>query len=56
MFALIVAIALFNYTDATFKALHVLYFTFFLVVIATERAPSMHPATEIEHAVPTPNT
>jgi exopolysaccharide production protein ExoQ len=55
MFALVVAIALFNYTDATFKALHVLYFTFFLVVIASERAPSMHHVSEIERAVPAPN-
>lgn len=52
-FALVVAIALFNYTDATFKALHVFYFTFFLVVIATERAPSMQPEAQLEPAVPT---
>jgi exopolysaccharide production protein ExoQ len=42
-FAVIVAIALFNYTDATFKALHVLYFTFFLMVIATERVSVVEP-------------
>ncbi len=33
-FALIVAIAIFNYTDATFKAVHILYFTFFLVSLS----------------------
>jgi len=30
-FSLILAIAIFNYTDATFKALHILFFTFLLV-------------------------
>jgi exopolysaccharide production protein ExoQ len=51
-FALVVAIAVFNYTDATFKALHIFYFAFFLVVIATERAPSMQPEAQLEPAVP----
>jgi len=51
-FALVVSIALFNYTDATFKALHIFYFAFLLVVIATERAPSMQPDTQLEPAAP----
>lgn len=42
-FAVIVAIAIFNYTDATFKALHVLYFTFFLMVIAADRLSAAEP-------------
>jgi O-antigen ligase len=32
-FAFLIAILIFNYTDATFKAVHVLYFLFFLVVM-----------------------
>jgi len=31
--ALLIAILLFNYTDATFKAVHILFFVFFLVAI-----------------------
>jgi O-antigen ligase len=36
-FALIVAIVILNYTDATFKALHILYFTFLLMAVAPVR-------------------
>lgn len=32
--ALLIVIPVFNYTDATFKALHILYFTFFLMSMA----------------------
>lgn len=32
-FGLLLPIVIFNYTDATFKALHILYFVFFLIVI-----------------------
>ena len=32
-FALLVCILILNYTDATFKALHLLYFIFFLIVV-----------------------
>lgn len=35
-FSLIVAIAIFNYTDATFKALHILYFVFLLMSMSIE--------------------
>jgi len=38
--ALIMAIIIFNYTDATFKAVHILYFMFFLMSLTTERAPT----------------
>jgi hypothetical protein len=38
-FALIVAIIIFNYTDATFKALHILYFTFLLMSLMTGQLP-----------------
>jgi hypothetical protein len=38
-FALIVAIIIFNYTDATFKALHILYFTFILVSLSVGPIP-----------------
>jgi O-antigen ligase len=34
-FSLIIAIIIFNYTDATFKALHILYFTFLLMSVTT---------------------
>jgi O-antigen ligase len=38
-FALVVAILIFNYTDATFKALHILYFTFLLISLKVSPAP-----------------
>jgi hypothetical protein len=42
-FGLLLPIVIFNYTDATFKALHILYFVFFLIVIdlpyKRERSP-----------------
>ena len=38
-FSLIIAIAIFNYTDATFKALHILFFTFLLMSVTTGRLP-----------------
>jgi exopolysaccharide production protein ExoQ len=53
--ALLIAIVIFNYTDATFKAVHVLYFTFFLVALeyppalphdhSTSMADRLDPAT-----------
>lgn len=41
--ALLLAILIFNYTDATFKALHSLYFVFFLLAMAwpTQRVPNV---------------
>ena len=36
-FALLVCILILNYTDATFKALHLLYFVFFVVVVEYPR-------------------
>lgn len=33
-FALLLTIAIYNYTDATFKAVHILFFTFFLITIS----------------------
>jgi exopolysaccharide production protein ExoQ len=44
-FSLVIAILIFNYTDATFKALHVLYFAFLLVslrVIVPAAANATH--------------
>jgi O-antigen ligase len=46
-FSLIISMTVLNYTDATFKALHILYFTFFLIVLATERVPAPGPAPQL---------
>ena len=42
-FAFIVVIAILNYTDATFKALHILYFTFLLMAVrpVPDKAPAL---------------
>ena len=44
-FALFLAILLFNYTDATFKALHPLWFVFYIIAL---EYPA--PAAELEPA------
>ena len=46
--AFLIAILLFNYTDATFKGLHVLNFVFFLIVLAYPQARQRAPLTAIE--------
>jgi exopolysaccharide production protein ExoQ len=44
-FSLIVAIVVFNYTDATFKAVHILYFTFFFMSISLWPAAALSEAS-----------
>ena len=38
--AFLVSLLVFNYTDATFKALHIMYFMFYLCTIAAPPVPT----------------
>jgi exopolysaccharide production protein ExoQ len=45
-FALVLTIAIYNYTDATFKAVHILFFTFFLVSLSVVPARAFGGVTD----------
>lgn len=46
-FALLVGIAIYNYTDASFKAVHILFFTFFLLSISLVPARALSGASAV---------
>jgi len=53
-FALLVCILILNYTDATFKALHLLYFVFFLIAIEYPKRTTNTRLAPLSSAPPVP--